>query len=500
MIQGFMTGQTFQQLNTAQRSLVELVPGQVFQGKVLKLFPDNLATVQLGGLTVTARLETPLELGQRTWLQVQPGGQPVTLKVISQPGRPNQAAEDSMEGLAKGLGASVSKETLSLLQKAVDAGIPLRADSLRSFQQIIKEAGGEPELEQALLLAARKGLPLTKETVLSLRAFAGNANLAGEAGKLLPLIQQALEGPDMLPNELRAPLQGLRTHVESVQEGLAQLKQMPVQTNAQSNVLPDVARVSITQPLSTSGLSTAPSAAGGAGRTAADAIQPDSESIPAPGMKQALTELFEKIGLGHERNVGRMPLDQSADPAHSETLKSSLLHLLQHAKADALPVPLREQMQHMVHQVTGQQLMMADTGSAFVQVALQLPVPGEGNEENALIQIESRRKGNGEIDPDNCRLFFYLTMQHMGDTMLDVGIVNKILSVTLYNGKEGMEQVVQGLRPVLEKSLAEQGYRLSGLRVLDAAESQQETRERKAPSFQPPSSSLAHYKGVDFRV
>lgn len=48
MIQGFMTGQTFQQLNTAQRSLVELVPGQVFQGKVLKLFPDNLATVQLG--------------------------------------------------------------------------------------------------------------------------------------------------------------------------------------------------------------------------------------------------------------------------------------------------------------------------------------------------------------------------------------------------------------------------------------------------------------------
>ncbi|MFT9847878.1 hypothetical protein [Aneurinibacillus sp. REN35] len=503
MIQGFMTGQIFQQLNTMQRSLVELVPGQVFQGKVLKLFPDNLATVQLGGLTVTARLETPLELGQKTWLQVQPGGQPVTLKVISQPGKPNQASEDSMEGLAKALGASVTKESLSLLQKAVEAGIPLRADSVRSFQQVSSEIGNEPEVEQAILLAAKKGLPLTKETVLSLRAFAGNANLEGEMGKLLRLIQQALEKPGMLPNDMKESLQGLITKAEGVRDALAQAKQMlvPIQPNLQGSALTQTESPSI--PASSSQhngqLSSLSANIGQPNAGVGEEMhQAAASNGSVQGIKQALTELFEKLGLSHEKSIAQLSSDQPA----VETAKSSLLQLLQHAKADLLPAQLREHMQQIVHQLTGQQLMMSgDTGSgAFVQVALQLPMPGQEDGENALIQIESRKQGDGEVDPENCRLFFYLSMQHMGETMLDVAIVNRILSVTLYNEKEGVEELVRALRPSLEENLAEQGYRLSGLRVLDVTENRKETAAKPMSSLQPPSSSLVHYKGVDFRV
>ncbi|WP_286884585.1 hypothetical protein [Aneurinibacillus sp. UBA3580] len=492
MIYGFMTGRIFQQLNRMQPSLVELIPGQVFQGKVLKLFPDNLATVQVGGLTVTARLETPLELGQRTWLQVQPGGQPVTLKVISQPGKPEQASEASMEGLAKGLGVPVTRESISLLKKAVDTGIPLRADSLRSFRQLAAEFGEDPAMEEAVLLAAKKGLPLTKDTVLALRAFIKNANLDGEMGKLFRLVEQTLTDAESLPSDMKETLQRLFIQTEGAREAVVQVKNAIVSLQQTAN--PAGQQNGKVDPKNS--------------RSALQSLQGEqdqvagNESLSSPssqGMKQAITDLFERLGLTHERTLARMTGEKAAEV---ENIKSTLLYLLQHPKADALPATVREQMQQFVHQVTGQQLMMGagSENNAFVQVAIQLPLPGQEDGENALIHIESRKKGKGEIDPDNCRLFFYLSMQNIGETMLDVSIVNKIVSLHLYNNREGLEALVRALRASLEQNLAKEGYRLSGLRVSEMPEERQQEDSKPTPPLPLPNSSLVHYKGVDFRV
>lgn len=492
MIQGFMTGQILQQLNSRQASLIELMPGQVFQGKVLKLFPDNLATVQLGGLTVTAHLETPLELGQRTWLQVQPGGQPVTLRVINQPGQPGQASEASMEGLAKALGAPITKESLSLLHKAVDAGIPLSAESLRSFERIIAETGADPTVEDAIMLAAKKGLPLTKETVLALRAFAGNTSLEGEMGKLFRLAQQVMAQPEGLPVDIKEGLQQLLTRIEGARNGLAQVKNSFALSSSSS---------SAAQPEGSPSQSVLQNGAQFSAIQAEKATEA-AQNAPTPGIKQVIADFFERLGLNHEKVLG-LTGGEKAIATEAENVKATLLHLLQHPKAEALPAPLREQMQQFVQQVTGQQLMMTGSAgdNAFVQVAIQLPSPGQENGENTLIQIESRKKGRGELDPDNCRLFFYLSMQNMGETMLDVSIVNKILSVTLYNNQEGLGDLVRVLRTPLERSLAEQGYRLSGLRVLSVPDSAgRESSRTSVSSLSLPPSSVAHYKGVDFRV
>ncbi|NME97210.1 hypothetical protein [Aneurinibacillus aneurinilyticus] len=475
MIQGFMTSQILQQFNNRQASLIELMPGQVFQGKVLKLFPDNLATVQLGGLTVTARLETPLELGQRTWLQVQPGGQPVTLRVINQPGQPDQASEASMEGLAKALGAPITKESLSLLNKAVDAGIPLRAESLHAFERVVAEVGTDPSIEDAMILAAKKGFPLTKETVLALRAFAGNASLEGEMDKLSRLAQQARVQAEGLPVDIKERLHQLVARIEGVRDGLAQVK------NSFVSPSPSISASQMEEPPSKSPL--------------------QKQNLPASGIKQAIVDLFDRLGLNHEKALGLIG-GEKAVTTEAENIKSTLLHLLQHPKAEVLPAPLREQMQQFVQQVTGQQLMMAGPAgdNAFVQVAIQLPAPGQENGENTLIQIESRKKGRGELDPDNCRMFFYLSMRNIGETMLDVSIVNKILSVTIYNNQEGFGDLVRALRASLERSLSEQGYRLSGLRVLAVPENKGGESSTAVSSLSLPPSSVAYYKGVDFRV
>jgi hypothetical protein len=471
MIQSLITGQMWQQIRQIQPSLVELTPGQVFQGKVLKLFPDNLATVQLGGLTVTARLETPLELGQRTWLQVQPGGQPVTLKVINQPGKPNQASESSMEGLTKALGLPVTKETVSFLQKAVDAGIPLRSDSLRAFQQLVQEVSSDPTTEEAVLLALKKELPLTKETVLALRTFAGNAHLGEGLERLVQTVRAVLAEPDSVPPSLKEPLQQVIGRIDVARGALAQATQAFTVPLTEEAVSPNQQR------LSTSG--------------------PDRSL----DIKQMMTELFQRLGVQHERSLAQAAAGEMALAAgNEENVKAALLQVLQHPEADTLPAPLKEHMQQMVHQLTGQQLMLAGNqiDSAFMQIALQLPFPGKENGENAFIQIESRKRGQGGIDPENCRLFFYLSMENIGETMLDVSIVNKILSIQLYNNDEHLAGLVRALRVPLEQNLAEQGYRLSNLRVSPLPA--QQKNKKPSPSFTLSSSSLVNYKGVDFRV
>jgi hypothetical protein len=478
MIQSLMMNQMWQQIRQIQPSLVELTPGQVFQGKVLKLFPDNLATVQLGGLTVTARLETPLELGQRTWLQVQPDGQPVTLKVINQPGKPNQASESSMEGLTKALGLPVTKETVSFLQKAVDAGIPLRSDSLRAFQQLVQEVGSDPATEEAVLLALKKGLPLTKETVLALRTFAGNAHVGEGLERLVQTARAVLEEPDSVPSGLKEPLQQVIGRIDVARGVLVQVTQTLTQT-AQA----------FTSPLTE------------------EAVSPNQQHLSMPGtdrpfdIKQMMTELFQRLGVQHERSLAQAVVEEVAlATGNVENVKAALLQVLQHPEANTLPGPLKEHMQQMVHQLTGQQLMLTgnQTDSAFMQIALQLPLPGKENGENAFIQIESRKRGQGGIDPENCRLFFYLSMKNIGETMLDVSIVNKILSIQLYNNDEQLVGLVRALRVPLEQNLAEQGYRLSNLRVSPLPV--QQKNEKPSSSFTPFSSSLVNYKGVDFRV
>jgi hypothetical protein len=500
-IVNYLMGQTASPVNVPQ---IELQPGQIFRGTVLKLFPDNLATVQLGGLTVTARLETALELGQKTWLQVQPGGNPVTLKVISQPGKSAEAADPSIEGLAKAIGSQVSKEGLSLLQRALDEKIPLRPESMRLLQDVIREAGGDKETIDAALLVFKKGLPVTKDTVLSVRAFYGSQNMETGLAKLTETLQQALADPKKdMPLVFRDQLKQLVMQLGGAKAAAERWTSMlsfsaPGPAQDPANYLPDKAQTTL--PAQQAGRSEETDEIPDLAKNAADI---DIAQQAGGKAKNAVLELFNRLGLQHERQIlGGATAVNQADTVRMESVKSALLQVLQSPDVNVLHQGSREQLEHMVQQLTGQQLMLAgDNNSAFMQVAMQLPIPGQKEGENALIQIESRKKAQGELDPDNCRLFFYLSMQNIGETMLDVSIVNKILSVSLYNNQQELPAIVQALRSLLEAKLDEQGYRLSGMRVLPLPS--QESAAGKPTAGVPypaSSSSLVNYKGVDLRI
>ncbi|XID95154.1 hypothetical protein ACF3MZ_11835 [Paenibacillaceae bacterium WGS1546] len=153
---------------------------------------------------------------------------------------------------------------------------------------------------------------------------------------------------------------------------------------------------------------------------------------------------------------------QEARPA-AETLKGALLAL---AARDDVPPALREAAQTLANQVTGQQLLLAsDRGHAapVSHMTLFVPMKGPDGETTATVHVQTRRSRRGEWDANNCHLLFDLRMKHMGDTLVDVQVVDRIVSLKLLNDYPGMEALIAPAREELAAGMADAGFQLLSL-------------------------------------
>src|SRR5690554_1707101 len=113
---------------------LELKIGQIVKGVVLQLLADQEAIVNIGGAPVRARLETPLQVGQMTLMQVQPqsnSGQ-VVLKPLGSSNVP--ILETSLADLLKNFGMKDTEANRVLLQQLHAAAIPLNVKTMKMFQ------------------------------------------------------------------------------------------------------------------------------------------------------------------------------------------------------------------------------------------------------------------------------------------------------------------------------------------------------------------------------
>jgi hypothetical protein len=192
-----------------------------------------------------------------------------------------------------------------------------------------------------------------------------------------------------------------------------------------------------------------------------------------------------------------------AGPAAGETLKQALLQL---AASEDAPAALRETAQQLVQQITGQQLLLAPerNGVLFSHLTLFIPFRGEDGGETARITIQSRRGRKGELDPDNCRLLFDLRMKYLGDTVVDVQVVDRFVSLNVWNDHPDLERLIEASRDEAAGALNRAGYRLTSVRVKPFPDTAARNAGRDAVSPAPPSDPAAYagkpYKGVDLRL
>ncbi|WGV57985.1 hypothetical protein QIH01_21180 [Brevibacillus brevis] len=608
---------------------VELTPGQVFKGTVIKNYPDNMALVQVGGMQVQAKMEASLELGQKAWLQVQPSTGVVTLKVLDSAGE-GAGKDASLDRLMRSLGIADTKENKAIMQALLGANLPVNKETIQAFSAVAGRLGVDNATIEAFMTAMKRNLPLTPDTIAGLKAFLSDKPMGQLIQNLLQQASLFLEGEGQpsqmtgqvpqsqsqqvpgqanaatgdvkqLVSQLKEKLTGLPfliTGNDGTDEGMA-VKQMPqghqpnqgasqntngggqtqplpalsgqpstqVQTSPQQSM---VAPSNIPTP-SQPGSSTVPTETVSTPNTAAKQVDSQqnamtgksnqllpnqtsgpsidsniarNEPLPTPQslqmnqdraqnkqmaeprvvvndagqkvvpqmMSQAagaangttaanpIAELFRHLGVTHERELMGRAFSQGAIDSHSlkqmDTVKSLLLQISQ-APAQAMPSGLREAADQLLQQVTGQQLMMVQpSNQALSQIVMQIPIrQGEGDE-TAFVQIESKKKGSGQLDPENCRLFFHLELQGMGTTMIDVSIVNRIVNLQIFNDTSWVEALIQGSKDRFADQLQDVGYHLSAMRVQPVPAE----RGKSTSPIQTKGPILADYKGVDLRV
>lgn len=194
---------------------------------------------------------------------------------------------------------------------------------------------------------------------------------------------------------------------------------------------------------------------------------------------------------------GGVPMTGTASTAAQESLKGLLLQAM---ASSELPPPLQEAARQLVMQLTGQQLLLnTDRTAPFAQVTMFLPFIGPDGQQTAAVHIESRRGRKGELDPANCRLWFDLQMQALGQIMVDVQVADKKVLLKLYSEKEVTGVFLESRHDEIETALAGAGYKLLSLKAEPLISP--ETEEGETTDFSLPLSyAPSPYKGVDYRV
>ncbi|MGF9710917.1 hypothetical protein ABEX19_02685, partial [Paenibacillus naphthalenovorans] len=205
---------------------LELKAGQVVKGKVVQLLSDKEALVQINGVQVRAQLEAPLKQGEVTMLQVQPessGGQ-VMLKPLQS--STVQIADVSLGDVLKGIGLQDTPANRQLVQMLHQAGVQLTRDHVYAFVQLRSGMPAQTPPEDwvpAAVIAFQKGLPLTPESVASLRQAVQGPPFHKALENISLLAQQELDGRTEYSPQTRALLEGVRQLVQQLRETAGQL-------------------------------------------------------------------------------------------------------------------------------------------------------------------------------------------------------------------------------------------------------------------------------------
>ncbi|WP_339821652.1 flagellar hook-length control protein FliK [Paenibacillus sp. FSL R7-0216] len=242
-------------------------------------------------------------------------------------------------------------------------------------------------------------------------------------------------------------------------------------------------------------------AAGGA--TPGEGLTPPGKDPAAPAEARAGQSPVQPSGIADEavavaaRNNGGSVGTSATGTAAHETLKGLLLQVM---ASDDLPAPLQEAARQLVQQLTGQQLLLnTDRTAPFAQVTMFLPFVGPDGRQTAAVHIESRRGRKGELDPDNCRLWFDLQMKALGQIMVDVQVADKKVLLKIYSEKEATGAFLESRQAEVSLALEGAGYRLLSLKAEPLI--QPTSAEGVEADFSLPMSyAPSVYKGVDYRV
>ncbi|MCS0787235.1 hypothetical protein NX021_03570 [Cytobacillus firmus] len=560
-------------------------PGQIVSGKIVKLFPNQTAEVQIGSHKAIAQLEIPLSANIRYWFKVEPGEGMLRLKVMESADRPGAAAP--AESLLRQLGMQLSSENKMLIQFFLREQLPITGETLKMASEWIKESrSAEDGLRTVKELIIRQ-LPFSKDVFSAVSSVLHGDSLSSLMGELLEelkggglsskgqqiysllgdltktsrekLGQQAiyrlfsewLNTKSQVSSHTAFRLLkvlGLMPGETAEDAALKQLMEGSIQNKPISHVLTEILKANdsgnrqefILNLAKLNGFIAQRSENSGPAQTQ-EILFNDirNGNISFPAEKNLLNALF-KSALSHTLNddldqllsdaygikqaavqagrllAGEKPLAAAdlnlREKTMLEELKNSLqteanitydqrnihselkriirtlglshehdvLNLLKHSdegafeKLDALKPLLmgfineetsyiaKDAAERLLHKLTGFQALSQESGP-LQHYIFQLPVSLWGKISDLTMQWSGRKTEEGKIDPSHCRVIFYLNLEHLNETIVDLQVQNRIIKISVINEHKEIKDLTAPFAAELKENLLKLNYKLSSV-------------------------------------
>lgn len=220
--------------------------------------------------------------------------------------------------------------------------------------------------------------------------------------------------------------------------------------------------------------------------------------VNGEGSANQMYNMIRSLGLMHENDAGFSLVSKNGQPAPNENVKASLLRLM---NQDDLRPQLRQQVEQVVQNITGQQLLNKPDSSGMQNLFFQLPFMMEKQVENMKIYVNSRKNGE-KVDWENCSIYFVLETKRLGDVGVLLTSSEKNVSLTFRSNKEDLADKLEGFTEITQERFQEIGYQLHNMDVkplteekadaVSASETVQAEKERLTPTFTE--------KGYDFSI
>ncbi|MRX70577.1 hypothetical protein GJU40_00150 [Bacillus lacus] len=148
---------------------------------------------------------------------------------------------------------------------------------------------------------------------------------------------------------------------------------------------------------------------------------------------------------------------------------------------------------HLLFKLAGQALLSQENGHLQYSL-LQIPLSYQGFQGDATIQWTGSRKDNKQIDPSYCRILFLVNLPSLKETMIDVQIQNKAVSIFIHHGASA-EPDYSNYKEELKQGLQELGY------VLTSVKTSGRGKELEAGLLHSLTKvSRPFYRGVDLKI
>lgn len=204
-----------------------LRPGQIIQGKILKIYPNQKAEIQLGSQKLVAELEASLTIGKTYLFQVRGIKDVVHLQVIEEQGTADLLG--SIASLLKQLGLKSTKANIALTEALLREKIPFTKEQLHKAFNLMDSRTNLHNAIKLLTKMIQKNYPITPSVIEALSA-SNSVSISVQMRALLNILQNEQKLADVgqqlivqLDELLNAPMMDKRVATDGMMQQSYQL-------------------------------------------------------------------------------------------------------------------------------------------------------------------------------------------------------------------------------------------------------------------------------------